>query len=72
MKIAVFRKRLVADVARFLSGPLLRRGSKPNVCIFDVNGVLIDSNLANARAMGEAFSDDPLTPLQHLGWKLDN
>lgn len=50
--------------------------SKPNVCIFDVNGVLIDSNLTNARAMGEAFSDDPLTPLQHLGWKygwkLDN
>ena len=35
--------------------------SKLNVCIFDVNGVLIDSNLANARAMGEAFSDDPLT-----------
>jgi phosphoglycolate phosphatase-like HAD superfamily hydrolase len=35
--------------------------SKLNVCIFDVNGVLIDSNVANARAMGEAFSDDPLT-----------
>jgi len=33
--------------------------SKVNVCIFDVNGVLIDSNLANARAMGVAFSDDP-------------
>jgi phosphoglycolate phosphatase-like HAD superfamily hydrolase len=33
--------------------------SKVNVCIFDVNGVLIDSNLANARAMGAAFSDDP-------------
>jgi phosphoglycolate phosphatase-like HAD superfamily hydrolase len=31
------------------------------VCIFDVNGVLIDSNLANARAMGEAFTDDPQT-----------
>jgi phosphoglycolate phosphatase-like HAD superfamily hydrolase len=30
------------------------------VCIFDVNGVLIDSNLANARAMAEAFSDDPV------------
>ena len=30
------------------------------VCIFDVNGVLIDSNLANARAMGQAFTDDPL------------
>jgi phosphoglycolate phosphatase-like HAD superfamily hydrolase len=29
------------------------------VCIFDVNGVLIDSNLANARAMAEAFSDEP-------------
>ncbi|NLI82755.1 MAG: HAD family hydrolase [Deltaproteobacteria bacterium] len=25
------------------------------VCIFDVNGVLIDSNAANARAMAEAF-----------------
>jgi phosphoglycolate phosphatase-like HAD superfamily hydrolase len=35
--------------------------SKLSVCIFDVNGVLIDSNLANARAMGEAFSDDTLT-----------
>lgn len=32
-----------------------------SVCIFDVNGVLIDSNQANARAMGEAFSDDPET-----------
>jgi len=30
------------------------------VCIFDVNGVLIDSNQANARAMGKAFSDDPI------------
>lgn len=30
------------------------------VCIFDVNGVLIDSNLANARAMAQAFTDDPL------------
>ncbi len=30
------------------------------VCIFDVNGVLIDSNLANAEAMGRAFSDDPV------------
>lgn len=30
------------------------------VCIFDVNGVLIDSNLANAKAMGKAFSDDPV------------
>ncbi len=29
------------------------------VCIFDINGVLIDSNLPNARAMGRAFSDDP-------------
>jgi phosphoglycolate phosphatase-like HAD superfamily hydrolase len=28
------------------------------VCIFDVNGVLIDSNLANARAMAQAFTDD--------------
>jgi len=28
------------------------------VCIFDVNGVLIDSNLANAQAMGEAFTED--------------
>ena len=29
-----------------------------NVFIFDVNGVLIDSNVANAEAMGKAFSDD--------------
>ncbi len=28
------------------------------VCIFDVNGVLIDSNLANAQAMGQAFTED--------------
>lgn len=28
-------------------------------CIFDVNGVLIDSNLANAHAMAEAFTADP-------------
>lgn len=27
--------------------------------IFDVNGVLIDSNLANAQAMARAFTDDP-------------
>ncbi len=33
--------------------------SKIQTCIFDVNGVLIDSNLANAQAMGEAFTDDP-------------
>jgi len=33
---------------------------KIKVCIFDVNGVLIDSNLANAKAMGKAFSDDPI------------
>ncbi len=32
--------------------------SKITVCIFDVNGVLIDSNPANARAMGQAFTDD--------------
>ncbi|MBW1902315.1 MAG: HAD family hydrolase [Deltaproteobacteria bacterium] len=38
--------------------------TKVNVCIFDVNGVLIDSNLANARAMGQAFTDDPLTQEQ--------
>jgi beta-phosphoglucomutase-like phosphatase (HAD superfamily) len=31
---------------------------KATVCIFDVNGVLIDSNLANARAMAEAFTGD--------------
>jgi phosphoglycolate phosphatase-like HAD superfamily hydrolase len=31
---------------------------KIKVCIFDVNGVLIDSNLANAKAMGKAFSDN--------------
>jgi len=34
--------------------------SKINVCIFDVNGVLIDSNLANAQAMAQSFTDDPL------------
>ena len=33
--------------------------NKIKVCIFDVNGVLIDSNLANAKAMGKAFSDNP-------------
>jgi phosphoglycolate phosphatase-like HAD superfamily hydrolase len=32
--------------------------SRITVCVFDVNGVLIDSNLANARAMAEAFTDD--------------
>jgi 3-deoxy-D-manno-octulosonate 8-phosphate phosphatase KdsC-like HAD superfamily phosphatase len=26
--------------------------SKVKICIFDVNGVLIDSNIANAHAMG--------------------
>lgn len=30
------------------------------VCIFDVNGVLIDSNIANAQAMARAFTDDPI------------
>lgn len=30
------------------------------VCVFDVNGVLIDSNLANAQAMARAFTDDPV------------
>ena len=34
--------------------------AKINVCIFDVNGVLIDSNLANAHAMAQSFTDDPL------------
>ena len=33
---------------------------KVKICIFDVNGVLMDSNSANARAMGRAFSDDPV------------
>lgn len=33
---------------------------KIEVCVFDVNGVLIDSNVANARAMAEAFTDDPI------------
>ena len=28
------------------------------VCIFDVNGVLIDSKPANAKAMTQAFTDD--------------
>jgi phosphoglycolate phosphatase-like HAD superfamily hydrolase len=30
------------------------------VCLFDVNGVLIDSNAANAKAMAAAFTDDPV------------
>ena len=30
------------------------------VCIFDVNGVLINSNPANAQAMAQAFSDEPM------------
>ncbi len=34
--------------------------SEIKACIFDVNGVLIDSNPANARAMGQAFTDDPI------------
>ena len=34
--------------------------STVKVCIIDVNGVLIDSNLANSRAMGQAFTDDPV------------
>lgn len=33
---------------------------KTRICIFDVNGVLIDSNAANAYAMARAFSDDPV------------
>ncbi len=33
---------------------------KIKVCIFDVNGVLLDSNPANAQAMGKAFTDDPM------------
>lgn len=31
--------------------------SQVRVCFFDVNGVLIDSNRANAHAMAEAFTD---------------
>lgn len=30
------------------------------VCIFDVNGVLIDSNTANATAMARSFTEDPV------------
>ena len=33
--------------------------STVKICIFDVNGVLLDSNMANARAMGRAFGGDP-------------
>ena len=33
---------------------------KIKVCVFDVNGVLIDSNSANAQAMAQAFTDQPL------------
>jgi phosphoglycolate phosphatase-like HAD superfamily hydrolase len=41
--------------------------TKIKVCIFDVNGVLIESNLANAQAMGEAFTDDPALHKQIVG-----
>ncbi|MHC1726242.1 MAG: HAD family hydrolase [Syntrophobacteraceae bacterium] len=34
-------------------------GTKIKVCIFDVNGVLIDSNPANAEAMAQAFTSEP-------------
>ena len=34
------------------------------VCIFDVNGVLIDSNSANAQAMAKAFTDQPVLQKQ--------
>lgn len=34
--------------------------TKIDVCIFDVNGVLIDSNRANAHAMAQSFTDDSL------------
>ncbi len=34
------------------------------ICIFDVNGVLIDSNMSNAKAMGRAFSNDPMVQQQ--------
>jgi len=30
-----------------------------SVCIFDINGVLIDSNRANALALARAFTEDP-------------
>jgi phosphoglycolate phosphatase-like HAD superfamily hydrolase len=33
--------------------------AKIKICIFDVNGVLIDSNLGNAKAMAQAFTDEP-------------
>ena len=38
---------------------LLMNLSSFSVGIFDVNGVLIDSNLANAHAMAQGFTDDP-------------
>jgi phosphoglycolate phosphatase-like HAD superfamily hydrolase len=34
--------------------------AKISVGVFDVNGVLIDSNLANAHAMAQGFTDDPM------------
>jgi phosphoglycolate phosphatase-like HAD superfamily hydrolase len=37
---------------------------KFKICIFDVNGVLIDSNPANARAMAEAFTPDAVVRRQ--------
>ena len=41
--------------------------TKIKVCIFDVNGGLIDSNLANAQAMAQAFSDDPFLQQRIVG-----
>lgn len=42
------------------------------VCIFDVNGVLIDSNPANALAMAKAFTDDAVLQdrIVHLYFQL--
>jgi phosphoglycolate phosphatase-like HAD superfamily hydrolase len=40
------------------------------VCIFDVNGVLIDSNPANAEAMAQAFTDDSLLQKRIAGFYL--
>jgi phosphoglycolate phosphatase-like HAD superfamily hydrolase len=40
------------------------------IFIFDVNGVLIDSNEANAKAMAMAFSDDPLVQERIINYYL--
>jgi phosphoglycolate phosphatase len=42
-----------------MHGRILNLPTSLSICIFDVNGVLIDSNQANARAVAAAFTRDP-------------